>query len=268
MIRNAGFVDGTGIAGASLPNIFMLPSLTPLYGQYNMYPFNGSSWSLLFELIANAMYWLSFRFLTGARLAILLLVSAAAYIGAAKHVGTVDLGMRSGEAIEGLCRVTFTFFIGLALRRYVHDRVRISLGPFGIAVVVAVLIGTFCCSEFSGRSHVLLAELVSIIMVQPLLLMCVSNTVPGPRLTPICRFSGNVSYPVYVLQTPMFFLFAAIPELVFNHRAILWAPEYGFIELLIVIGFAWYVDRYFELPLRKVMKVQLLPVRPAPIRAS
>jgi peptidoglycan/LPS O-acetylase OafA/YrhL len=266
LIRNAGFIDGAGLAGAALPNLFMLPSLTSLYGQYDMYPFNGSSWSLLFELIANAMYWLLFRLLTGARLAVLLLASAAAYIAAAKHVGTVDLGMRSGEALEGICRVTLTFFAGLAIRRYVHNRVRISLGPLGIMVAVAGLILTFYCSEFGGETYRLIAELVAVMILYPVLLMSVSNTVPGARLAPICRFSGNVSYPVYILQTPMFFLFAAIPEVAFHHKAILWAPTFGIVEVMFVVGFAWCVDRRYELPLRKLMKVHLLPARQTPVR--
>jgi peptidoglycan/LPS O-acetylase OafA/YrhL len=268
LIRNAGYVDGVGLFGAALPNLFMLPSVTSIYGEYGMYPFNGSSWSLLYELIANVLYWLSHRFLTGSRLIVVLIASAVGFIFAARHVGTVDLGMRTSDAILGLPRVTFTFFIGLAIRRYLHGALRVQLRHLGIAMAVLTLIGTFCVSDLLGVSHRLVGELTAILVVYPILLLAVSNTTVGTKLSPICRFAGDTSYPVYIMQTPMFFLVAAIPQIFFHKTALDWVPTIGIVEVLFIVIFAWYVDRYYDLPLRRVLKTHLLASKPLAIRAS
>jgi peptidoglycan/LPS O-acetylase OafA/YrhL len=87
----------------------------------------------------------------------------------------------------------------------------------------------------------------------------VSNTAPGPKLATLCRLAGNTSYPVYILQTPMMLLFAAIPELLLHQKARQWAPVYGIVEVLVIVLCAWWVDSRIELPARKALKNSLLP---------
>jgi peptidoglycan/LPS O-acetylase OafA/YrhL len=266
MIRDGGYVDGFGLVVTGLCNLLMLPSVVPLYGSTQLFPFNGATWSLMYELIANVAYWLTHRFLNTFNLIALLVVSAVCFVLAGRHIGTVDLGMRNGEALLAIPRVMFSFFAGVALRRYAHDAVRVRLGTTGVAVAVAVLIATFCFSEVV--SWRLSGEFVVILLVFPLLLLCSSNTVPGPRLAPLCRLAGNTSYPVYILQTPLGLFFAAIPELFFHRKGMNWAPTYGIVEVVVVVVLAWWVDRHFELPARKMLKSYLVPEKRVAVGAG
>jgi peptidoglycan/LPS O-acetylase OafA/YrhL len=257
LIRDTGYVDTSGLVAAALFNLCMLPSLLPLYGGGNLFPFNGASWSLMYELVANVAYWLLFRLLSGLNLVILLLAAAIGFVLAGRHVGTVDLGMRSGEALFAIARVLFSFFAGLALRRYVHQRLRIRLGPVGVTAAIAVLVAVFCISDFIDSR--LVGEFIALFLVFPLLIVSVSNTTPGPKLATLCRLAGNTSYPVYILQTPMMLLFAAVPELLAHQKARQWAPLYGIAEVLAIVLCAWWVDSRIELPARKALKSWLLP---------
>jgi len=262
MIRDAGYVDGSGLAAAAVANLFMLPSLTPLYDQVSLFPFNGASWSLMYELIANAVYWLLFRFLNGFNLLALLGTSAVAFALVGVHYGTVDIGTRNGEALWVLSRVLFSFFAGLALRRYVHDAVPIRLTRVGNVLAVAVLVATFAFVDRLGATAVI-GEFIAIMAIFPLLLLCVSNTIPGPRWAKVCRVAGNISYPVYILQTPIMMAFAAIPEVLFHVKGRDWAPTFGIVEVTCIVALAWWVDGHLEMGARKALSRFLLPRKAA-----
>jgi peptidoglycan/LPS O-acetylase OafA/YrhL len=266
MIRDAGYVDGFGLAAAAVANLFMLPSLTPLYDKADLFPFNGVSWSLMYELIANVIYWLLFRFLNGFSLLALLAASAVALILVGIHYGTVDIGMRNGEALAVLPRVIFSFFAGLALRRYVHDAVPIRLGSAGNVAAVAVLVSTLAFVGLLGTTAAV-GDFIAIMAIFPLLLVCVSNTIPGPRWTKVCRVAGNTSYPVYILQTPIMMTFAAIPEVLFDLKGRDWAPTFGIVEVTCIVVAAWWIDGHFEMGARQALKRFLLPRKAAPVGA-
>jgi peptidoglycan/LPS O-acetylase OafA/YrhL len=216
----------------------------------------------MYELIANLIYWLLFRFLNGFNLIALLVASAVAFLAVGVHYGTVDIGMRNGEALSALPRVMFSFFAGLALRRYVHDAVPLRLGTVGNVLAVAVLVSTFAFVGLLGAAEVV-GQFVAIMAIFPLLLLCVSNTVPGPRWAKVCRVAGNTSYPVYILQTPIMMAFAAIPEVLFHLKGRDWAPTYGIVEVTCIIAVAWWVDAHLEMGARKALKRILLPGKTA-----
>jgi peptidoglycan/LPS O-acetylase OafA/YrhL len=261
MIRDEGYVDSPGLITAALCNLVMLPSFVRLYGDFVMFPFNGASWSLMYELVANLAYWLIFRFLNLFNLIALLVSSAVALVLISVHVGSVDIGMRAGEELLAAPRVIFSFFAGLALRRYAHDYFRIRLGNIGNAVAVLVLIATFRFADALGSRVV--GECVAILAVFPLLLLNVSNTVPGPRMARICRLAGNTSYPVYILQTPLMFFAAAVPQLLFHEKGMHWGAMFGVAEISFIVVVSWWVDAYFELPARKWLKRYFFPKKQA-----
>jgi peptidoglycan/LPS O-acetylase OafA/YrhL len=257
MIRDAGYLDGVGLLAAAASNLFMLPALVPLYHATNMFPFNGASWTLAYELLANLAYWLIFPFLGPINLGVLLVVSAFGFVFAGRHVGTVDLGMREGEALLAIARVMFSFFAGLTLRRYVYQRVRIQLGSVGVSLSVLTLMATFCFSDLTA--YRLTGEFLVIFAVYPVLLIAVSNTRPPRRLALISRFAGNISYPVYVLQTPVILIFAAVPVVFFHQKGTAWAPAYGVVVVTFIVLFSWWADKYFEWPFRRALKLRLFP---------
>ncbi len=120
-----------------------LPAVIQPYGIDTYFPFDGAAWSLTFELIANVLYWVTFRRLHGVRLGLLIVVSAAAMI-AARALPRQD-GRRDAhyDFWWGVPRVALSFFIGVALRRYIYERL-----SFNLRDAAAPLVSCHCCWRF------------------------------------------------------------------------------------------------------------------------
>lgn len=254
MSRDYGYVDGWGLALGGVLNGTFLPAFNYPFGVHDIYPFNGSSWTLTFELFANIVYWLTFRFFTLRRLVILLALVAIFEIASVLHSGTIDVGMRASDFYLGFPRVILPYFTGVLLRRHLFDKIHIKLGDTGIVVVIVFLLTAFSLPLFLPEGFMPAAELIMAIVVLPLLLLLVSRTEPGPRLARLCQFTGDVSYPVYLLQNPFIQFYAAVPQLLLHMKAKDLIPWIGILHLTTTIACAYWVDKYYELPIRNKLK--------------
>ncbi len=218
MTRDAGFLDGWRIVAAGGLNALFLPAVIQPYGIDTYFPFDGAAWSLTFELIANVLYWVTFRRLHGVRLGLLIVVSAAAMIAAVLFLGKMDVGMRTTDFWWGVPRVALSFFIGVALRRYIYERLSFNLRDAAAPVVFLSLLLAFSLSRFVGSSVIEAAELLTVVLAFPLLLLVVVTATPGRATAAICRWTGNASYPVYLLQVPFMAVVAAVPQLLWGQK--------------------------------------------------
>jgi len=256
MARDAGHVDFAGLAVSLGLNVVMLPAVNQPYGIASYFPFNGASWSIFFELVANLAYILLFRWL-GLRVLLLLIGASAVVLVAGAYLnGTADLGMRPRDMIYGIPRVMVSFFFGVLIRRYVPQKAHLDSAGLRTALVCAVLMAAFAGSDlFAGRPHVL-ADLVSILVLMPVLVVVASRIRLDGSLRRFATWAGNSSYPVYLLQGTFFLVFAAVPQL-FHQRAAMFVPAIGVALVLTTIGTALIVDRYYELPARNFLKRRL-----------
>jgi peptidoglycan/LPS O-acetylase OafA/YrhL len=254
MVRYEGFLDGWRILAAAGLNALFVPAVIQPYGTWGYFPFNGAAWSLTFELIANIFYWLTFRQLNGVRLGLLILGAAIAMIIGANLMGTMDVGMIPSSFWWGIPRVALTFFIGVALRRYFHERVTFDLRGAAAPVALLCLMLAFSLSRIVIPELKLAAELVTIGLLFPLLLLIVGGATPGPKTAKICKWTGDASYPVYLLQTPFMAIFAAIPQILWGMKAAYFIPWIGIAYITGTILCSLWIDRYFELPLRRLLK--------------
>jgi peptidoglycan/LPS O-acetylase OafA/YrhL len=253
-IRDAGYMDVWRLLGAGAANLFFLPAMVQPYKLDNLFPFNGAAWSLTFELIANITYWLGFRFFNKHRL-ILLIVTAAIVLAIPLYrFGTIDVGMRTTDFFWGIPRVLLSFYIGVALRRHVYGRIDLGMNPPGVATAALLLLAAFSLSRWFNATLLPGAEMLMVAIVFPLLLLGVSGVTPGPRAAWLCKWTGDASYPVYLLQNPFIGLFAAVPQLFFGVKAQAWMPWIGIAHVVVTIQCALWIDRRFELPLRKTLK--------------
>lgn len=256
-IQHAGYVDSSGLLLNGLSNLLMLPAVVPLYDEGAMYPFNGASWSLFYELVANAMFLLLFPWLNRRNLALLVGVSGVLLVAVVLRYETIDVGMRQGEYLVAMPRVCFSFFVGVLIRRHLHELLRVRMGGAGIAASVMVLVATFSIDDLGGAAWRGAFELLAVGLVFPLMILLTAHASIGPRLGALCEAAGNTSYPVYILQTPLMLFTAAIPQLLFSTHAAAWVPWIGVVEVAVIVVLSWFVDRYYELPLRRWLKQRL-----------
>ena len=250
MAHVAGRVDAPALALAGALNAVLLPAFNRPYGVGVLFPFNGASWSIFFELVANLLYCWFFRLLNARTLAFVVALSGVVLGVAATRCGTIDLGMRPGDFAYGFPRVLFSFFAGVAIRRYVpggsstaQQGARVAL--LGL-VVVALFAGTPLLPGLNG-------QLFCVLVVMPLLVVLASRIQVEGGVRRFSTWAGDSSYPVYLLQGGFFLLFAAVPQAL-HRKSAEFTPWIGVALVATTVGVSLAVDRYFELPIRTSLK--------------
>lgn len=214
--------DGTHVATsmamlALLLTMFFIPAYPgagyDIRGNGEMFPLNGPSWSLFFEYIGNILYALFIHRLGNKALTVLvvLLGLGLSWFALFDVVGYGMIGV--GWTLDGLnfwggmLRMLFPFTLGMLISRNFRSfNIR---GAFWICTVV--LIAIFCVPYIEGKSPVCLNgvfEMVCIAIVFPVL-VCIgaSCKTTDKKSTAICRFLGDISYPLYAVHYPVMYVF-------------------------------------------------------------
>lgn len=216
--------DGTHVATsmimlALLCAMFFIPAYPgagyEVRGNGEMFPLNGPSWSLFFEYIGNLLYALfihrlstrmltAFVVLLGAGLACFAIFDVSGY-------GNMGVGwtLDAVNFLGGLLRMLFPFSLGMLLSRNFRPvKVR---GAFWICM--AVLLALFVVPYLEGTEPICwngLYEAFCIIVVFPLLIILgASGNTTDKVSTGICKFLGDISYPLYITHYPFMYLFYA-----------------------------------------------------------
>lgn len=216
--------DGTHIATSAvmlalLLSLFLIPTVPgcgyEVRGNGEMFPLNGPAWSLFFEYIGNILYALFIRRLSDkALLALVILLGAALGCFAltdASGYGCIGVGWTLDRInfVGGLLRMLFPFTLGMFLSRRFRP-VRIK-GAFWICSLI--LVGLFFIPYIAGNTPVLwngLFEIVCIALVFPVLVWIgASGTTTDTFSTRVCKFMGDISFPLYIVHYPFMYLFYA-----------------------------------------------------------
>lgn len=216
--------DGSHVATSAvmlalLAAMFFIPAYPgagyDVRGNGEMFSLNGPSWSLFFEYIGNILYALFIHRLSNRGLAILVALSGIglAWFALFDIVGYGMLGV--GWTLDGanfwggMLRMLFPFSLGMLLSR--HFRPIKTRGAFWICS--AVLLILFCIPYIEGKSPVCLNgvyELICIALVFPALVwIAASGKTTDKQSTRICRFLGDISFPLYAIHYPLMYLFYA-----------------------------------------------------------
>ena len=200
---------------ATLLNICLIPA-TPgfeIRGVGEMYPLNGPSWSLFFEYIGNILYALFIRKLSIRNLAIFVLLAG---LGLASFsifgpYGDICVGfsLTDDNMVGGSLRILFSFPAGLLLSR-IFKPVHIK-GAFWIcslSVVVLLVIPRVGDGESLWMNG--LYDTVCFAFLFPLLVyLGASGKTTDKHTTRVCKFLGNISYPLYMVHYPFIYLYYA-----------------------------------------------------------
>lgn len=202
---------------ALLCALFFIPA-TPgagydIRGNGEMFPLNGPSWSLFFEYIGNLLYALFIHRLSNKALTVLTLLSGLGLAWFALFdvagYGMIGVGwtLDGNNFLGGLLRMLFPFTLGMLLSRHFKPvKVR---GAFWICS--AVLLILFCVPYIVGKAFISLNglfEVCCIFFVFPLLVwIAASGKTTDKHSARICKFSGDISYPLYAVHYPVMYLF-------------------------------------------------------------
>ena len=267
--------DGTPVPFSSvllalLLGLFLIPALPgsapEVRGNGEMYPLNGPTWSLFFEYIGNLCYalflrrlptrWLAgFVTLTGAGLAAFAVGNGSGY----GHLG-VGWSLADHNLVGGFLRLLFAFPMGLLLSRVFRPvAVRGAFWICSLAIVGLLsvpYVGDGTAPWMNG-----LYDTVCVLVLFPLLVwLGASGRATDRKTSGICKFLGDISYPVYVIHYPFMYLFYAW---LWRGDAIPFAEAWPVAAGLFVgsILLAWMVLKVYDEPVRRWLTRRFLQRR-------
>lgn len=237
-----------------------VPGSMDIRGWGEMYPLNGPAWSLFFEYIANLAYALVLRRLANTIIWVLVIISGAALIHLAVMSPNGDvIGGWSLEPTQlniGFTRLAFPFLAGILLRRtFVSGK---CSNAFLMSSIL--LIGVLAFPRVGDHENLWMNGIydsVVIILVFPIIVYIGANgRAKGGPAQRLCKFLGDISYPIYITHFPILYVFYAW---VTNNKINL-EDSFGTASLVFAVCLliAYVSLKFYDIPVRKWLSKKFL----------
>ncbi|HHT22350.1 MAG TPA: acyltransferase [Bacteroidales bacterium] len=246
---------------ATLLSLFLIPAYPgagyEVRGNAEMFPLNGPTWSLFFEYIGNILYAIMLRRINTKALATLVLVSGVglAYFSISGMSGYGHLGvgwsLADNNFLGGMLRVIFSFSIGQLLSRtFKPIKIRGAFW-FTSLVIVVLLAMPYVTGEATMWINGIYDAVVVIFVFPFLVFLGASGKTTDKFTTKMCKFMGDISYPLYIVHYPFMYLFYAW----------IWKNGYTFaqtwhVAVLLIIScilLAYLVLKLYDIPVRRYL---------------
>lgn len=247
---------------STLLNALMIPVTTgfEIRGVGEMYPLNGPSWSLMFEYIGNLLYALFIRRFSTRLLAALVVLAGCGLTAFSVWGPLGDIGagfaMTGADMTGGSLRLLFSFSAGLLLSR-VFKPVKVR-GAFWIGAVAIVTVAAI--PRIGGSEHLWMNgvyDAFCAVVLFPLLVYVGASGRTTDRITTrICKFLGDISYPLYMVHYPFIYLYYAWVK---NENLTFGESFPGAAALVVVsVALAWLCLKFYDEPVRKWLTKRFL----------
>lgn len=235
--------SGWKLALLFLASIFMIPYPIIAERAFNNFGLNAPAWTLFWEYVANIAYALVLHRLKRIWLLLLTVVAAVCLFYVSVSVGNVGGGWAGSNFWEGGARIAFSFLAGMCLFRY-QFIIKNKLGfPF-----IALLLSLAFFVPFRDSWNWLIEPIV-IVLYFPLLVSLGAGTILNPSHQSICRFSGQISYPLYITHYFVLWAFGNYyAEAQPSHQTLAWVIPSLIIGQIII---AYLAMKFYDLPIRK-----------------
>lgn len=211
---------------------------------FNLFGFNAPSWSLFWEYVANIFYAFILCKLGRRSLTILAIIAAIVLCVVSYKAGNLLGGWSKDNFPDGGARVAYSFVAGILVYRS-NWIIKNRIGFPGLAVLLTLAF------VMPGSQWNWLTELFVVLVYFPLLVALGAGSTLSIRWKTICRFSGNISYPLYMTHYSAIWIYG---NYYLNEK-----PSTGELTLIIITGvitlvaLAYLVMKYYDTPLRNYL---------------
>lgn len=231
-----------------------LPLKWDVRGWTEMHPLNGPAWSLYYEYIANILYALFIRRFNKIALTVLVVIAACftVYRSLTAPMGDMVGGwaLNWEQQYVGFVRLMYPFFGGLLLSR-LGWLIRIKKRAFWYCVLIIIVI--LSIPRLGGEEHYWmngLYESFCIIFIFPIIVsMGAGGKVTGKYSSRICKFLGDISYPIYITHYPLIYIYTA--WVCNNNATITEGIPYMILVLVGAIALAYASLKLYDEPVRR-----------------
>ena len=200
---------------ATFINALLLPATpgTEIRGLGEMYPLNGPSWSLFFEYIGNILYALFIHKFSTRALAVLVFLAGCglALFAIGGPYGDICAGfsLTGTEFTAGSLRLLFSFSAGLLLFRIFKPvKVKGAFWICSLSIIALLSVPRLGGAEYLWMNGVY--DTVCFAVFFPFLVyLGASGKTTDKYTTRICKFLGDISYPLYMVHYPFIYLYYA-----------------------------------------------------------
>ncbi len=200
---------------ATFINALLLPATpgTEIRGLGEMYPLNGPGWSLFFEYIGNILYALFIHKFSTRVLAVLVFLAGCglALFAIGGPYGDICAGfsLTGTEFTAGSLRLLFSFSAGLLLFRIFKPvKVKGAFWICSLSIIALLSVPRLGGAEYLWMNGVY--DTVCFAVFFPFLVyLGASGKTTDKYTTRICKFLGDISYPLYMVHYPFIYLYYA-----------------------------------------------------------
>ncbi|MBS7567061.1 acyltransferase [Mucilaginibacter sp. Bleaf8] len=216
---------------------------------FNLFHLNPPSWSLFWEYVANIFYALILFRLKNKFLWVLTVIAAAALCYEASRSGNLAVGWGGDNVTGGGIRVFYSFLIGMLVYRSSW----ILKSRLGFLAVSVLLMLAFL-APFVVEANRFTDPLI-VLFYFPFLVALGAGAQLKPGLKKLCKFSGDLSYPLYMIHYPFLWLFLSYIEVK--------KPSMAQMEMIIpiatllLIALAYLIMAFVDIPVRRYLKKRL-----------
>ncbi len=249
--------------------VLPIPKSWDIRGWSEFNPLNGATWSLLWEYIANLLYGLFLHRVKLHTLIVLSVIAALLVINVCLNIdifGVLDArdyaaytmiggwSLTPDQLLIGFSRLAYPFLIGLVISRVAKMQIHISRHGF---VWCSIILAAVLVMPRVGGAHPEnfwmngLYEILAILLIFPLIIMMGRGSmVDGEKYEGLCKFLGDISYPLYVTHYPIIYVqmsWAASHPDAPTSQHIFMACCY----FVMTIGLAYASMKLYDLPIRQ-----------------
>jgi peptidoglycan/LPS O-acetylase OafA/YrhL len=226
-------------------NLLFLPAPPGVGPTEQLFPFTDPAWSLLFELLVNLLFAVFWWRLSTGFLYVVCAIGALCIVATSVMTGSLDQGVLWPEFLGALGRVMFSFPLGVLIYRKTRGLKPSKISPLPWFLVAVILFWL----PMSASAREIFEPFVVLFVLPLMVTHCALSKSPTSAVA-VLSFLGFVSYPIYVLHRPLFFLAEGEVNNLFHVSLHDYAPLSGVLFLCVMMAGSWLAGVVFDSPVR------------------